>query len=179
MILIGIDDTDKPEGHGTGYLARQLCALIAASGIARVDEITRHQLLFDRRIPYTSHNSALCMRVEVQSGGLSALAAMCRSYLLKHSAVGSDAGLCIATSSDVSPVVEDFGFKAKKEILTQDRARELARCEGLSLEGLTGDHGERSRRAYWLATGSARDSRHCHGRSSSDALWNRCHSPGP
>ncbi|MCB1394078.1 hypothetical protein [Nitrobacter sp.] len=141
MILIGIDDTDKPEGHGTGYLARQLCALIAASGIARVDEITRHQLLFDRRIPYTSHNSALCMRVEVQSGGLSALAAMCRSYLLKHSAVGSDAGLCIATSSDVSPVVEDFGFKAKKEILTQDRARELARCEGLSLEGLTGDHG--------------------------------------
>ncbi|MCP2000758.1 hypothetical protein [Nitrobacter winogradskyi] len=141
MILVGIDDTDNPESRGTGYLARKLGALVAASGIARLHEITRHQLMFDRCIPYTSHNSALCMRVEVQSGGISALAATCRSYLLKHNAVGSNVGLCIATSSDVPPVVEDFGFKAKKEILTQDRACELARCEGLLLEGLTGDHG--------------------------------------
>ncbi|MCB1394283.1 hypothetical protein [Nitrobacter sp.] len=141
MILIGIDDTDNLESHGTGYLSRQLGALISASGIARVDEITRHQLLFDRRIPYTSHNSSLCLRVNTLSGDISALADMCRSYLLEHSAAGSDAGLCIATWSEVSPVVEDFGFKAKKEILTQDQAQDLAQREGLFLEGLTGDHG--------------------------------------
>lgn len=141
MILIGIDDTDNLESHGTGYLSRQLGALISASGIARVDEITRHQLLFDRRIPYTSHNSSLCLRVKTLSGDISALADMCRSYLLEHSAAGSDAGLCIATWSEVSPAVEGFGFKAKKEILTQDQARDLARREGLFLEGLTGDHG--------------------------------------
>lgn len=141
VILIGIDDTDNLESHGTGYLSRQLGALIATSGIARVDEITRHQLLFDRRIPYTSHNSSLCLRVELQSGDTSALADMCRTYLLEHSADGSDAGLCIAAWSDVPPAVEDFGFKAKKEILTQDQARDLARREGLFLEGLTGDHG--------------------------------------
>lgn len=141
MILIGIDDTDNLESHGTGYISRQLGALISASGIARVHEITRHQLLFDRRIPYTSHNSSLCLRVEILSGDTSALTDMCRSYLLEHSAEGSDAGLCIATSSGVGLVVEDFSFKAKKEILTQDHARDLARREGLFLEGLTGDHG--------------------------------------
>jgi hypothetical protein len=141
VILVGIDDTDKFEGRGTGYLSRQLRALIAASGIARVDEITRHQLLFDRRIRYTSHNSALCMRIEVPSADISAVADMCRSYLLEHSAAGAGAGLCIAAWSSVSTVIQDFGFKAKKEILTQDQARDLARREGLLLEGLIGDHG--------------------------------------
>lgn len=141
MILVGIDDTDNLESHGTGYLSRQLGALITASGVARVIEITRHQLLFDRRIPYTSHNSSLCLRVEVASGDTSALADMCRTYLLQHSADGSDAGLCIAAWSAVPPAVEDFGFKAKRDILTQDGARDLARSEALYLEGLTGDHG--------------------------------------
>jgi len=141
MFLVGIDDTDNLESHGTGYLSRQLGALIAGSGIARVHEITRHQLLFDRRIPYTSHNSSLCLRVEVPSGDTGALADMCRSYLLEHSADGSDAGLCIAAWSAVPSAVEDFGFRAKRDILTQDEARDLAKREALYLEGLTGDHG--------------------------------------
>ncbi|WP_375789627.1 hypothetical protein ACE10Z_21270 [Bradyrhizobium sp. Pha-3] len=141
MILVGIDDTDNLESHGTGYLSRQLGSLIAASGIALVHEITRHQLLFDRRIPYTSHNSSLCLRVEVPSDDTSALADMCRTYLLKHSADGADAGLCIAAWSAVPSIVEDFGFKAKQDILTQDDARDLARREALYLEGLTGDQG--------------------------------------
>jgi hypothetical protein len=141
VVLVGIDDTDNLDSPGTGYLSRQLGALIDASGVGRVRDITRHQLLFDRRIPYTSHNSSLCLRVEIRSGNTSALADLCRRYLLKHSAEGSDAGLCVAVSSAVPSVVEDFGFKAKREILTQDAARELARRETLQLEGLTGDHG--------------------------------------
>jgi hypothetical protein len=141
MFLVGIDDTDNLESHGTGYLSRQLRAEIDAAGIGRVHEITRHQLLFDRRIPYTSHNSSLCLRVELPSRDTSALADFCRAYLLEHSADGSDAGLCIAASCAVPTVVEEFGFKAKREILTQNDARDLAQREALLLEGLTGDHG--------------------------------------
>jgi hypothetical protein len=139
VVLVGIDDTDNLDSPGTGYLSRQLGALIDASGVGRVREITRHQLLFDRRIPYTSHNSSLCLRVE--SENKSALVDLCRSYLLEHSAEGADAGLCVATSSAVESAVERFGFKAKQEILTQNEARDLARREALHLEGLTGDHG--------------------------------------
>ncbi|WP_068021403.1 hypothetical protein [Rhodoplanes sp. Z2-YC6860] len=104
-------------------------------------EITRHQLLFDRRIPYTSHNSSLCLRVEMPSKNTPALAELCRTYLLEHSADGSDAGLCIALWSAVSSAAEDFGSKAKRDILTQKEARDLAGREALLLEGLTGDHG--------------------------------------
>jgi hypothetical protein len=141
VVLIGIDDTDNLDSPGTGYLCRQLGALIDASGVGHVREITRHQLLFDRRIPYTSHNSSLCLRVEIPAGSTSAVTNLCRSYLLEHSATGSDAGLCVAVWSAVASIVERFGFKAKQEILTQNEARDLAQSEAIQLEGLTGDQG--------------------------------------
>ena len=63
--LIGIDDTDNLESRGTGHLARQLARLLesAISGL-RIGSITRHQLLVDPRIPYTSHNSSACVQAE-------------------------------------------------------------------------------------------------------------------
>ncbi|MDH7797726.1 MULTISPECIES: hypothetical protein [unclassified Beijerinckia] len=141
MVLVGIDDTDNLESHGTGYLSRQLGALITASAIGEVQEITRHQLLFDRRIPYTSHNSSLCLRIELPSADTSTLAHTCRNYLLENSAEGSDAGLCIVAWNAVPSIAVSFGFRAKQEILTLAEARDLARREALLLEGLTGDHG--------------------------------------
>ncbi len=155
-------------------------------------EITRHQLLFDRRIPYTSHNSSLCLRVELPSPDTSALADMCRTYLLEHSADGSDAGLCIASWSAVPSVVEDFGFKAKRDILTQNEARHLAQREVLQLEGLTGDHGGvigalaavglrksgRDGRIAWRP--GLRETRGVvTGAHLLDSLRDRCHSPSP
>jgi hypothetical protein len=61
QILIGIDDTDNEETHGTGRRARQLGDRLAADGLAEIDGVTRHQLLVDPRIPYTSHNSSACL----------------------------------------------------------------------------------------------------------------------
>jgi hypothetical protein len=60
QILIGIDDTDNAETHGTGRRARQLGERLAADGLAEVDGITRHQLLIDPRIPYTSPANRAC-----------------------------------------------------------------------------------------------------------------------
>ena len=62
-LLIGIDDTDNLETRGTGFRARQLASGLQASALATTHGITRHQLLVDPRIPYTSHNSSACLRV--------------------------------------------------------------------------------------------------------------------
>ena len=59
--LLAIDDTDNLTSRGTGFLARQLALRMAEAGIAEVKAITRHQLLVDPRIPYTSHNSSACL----------------------------------------------------------------------------------------------------------------------
>jgi hypothetical protein len=137
-ILIGIDDTDNLETHGTGHRARQLGEMLAADELAEIDGITRHQLLIDPRIPYTSHNSSACLYARTASDRLPDLIAAARSFLLRESAPGSDAGLCVADRTQVTAAHQEFGQRAKREVLTIDQARDLAHRAGLTLEELTG-----------------------------------------
>jgi hypothetical protein len=135
-LLIGIDDTDNAESRGTGFRARQLGALLESEGLATVNSISRHQLFFDRRIPYTSHNSSAC--IDLQTNELEKVIAICRSFLPEESAPGSDAGLAVRYYDEVNDIICDWGKRAKVEILTQSEARLLARNNGVYLEGFTG-----------------------------------------
>jgi len=139
--LIGIDDTDNLTSRGTGFRGRRLGSLLAEAGLARVQGITRHQLLVDPRIPYTSHNSSLCLSAEGESAALEAIAAFCADYLLRESAPGSDAGLAIAAAGAFGNEIEAFGWRAKREVVTKAEAQTLAARHRIRLEGLTGDHG--------------------------------------
>ncbi|HNW98373.1 MAG TPA: hypothetical protein PKK00_08190 [Bacteroidales bacterium] len=138
-ILIGIDDTDNLESRGTGFRSREMGRLLTENGIAKLIGVTRHQLLFDRRIPYTSHNSSACL--EVESEKINDLQKFCADYLLKESADGSDAGLCVAPYDRVSEKILQWGLRAKKEIITQVEARKIASEENIFLEGYTGTKG--------------------------------------
>ncbi len=135
-ILIGIDDTDNAESRGTGFRARQLGELLSVNGLAVVNGISRHQLFFDRRIPYTSHNSSAC--IDLYSSELDKVIEICRIFLPAESAEGSDAGLAVRFYDEISDEVCDWGKRAKIEILTQSEARSLARKNGVYLEGFTG-----------------------------------------
>ena len=139
--LIGIDDTDNLESRGTGYRARQMGALLAERGLATIESVTRHQLLVDPRIPYTSHNSSACIAVSAPSDGVDAIVQCCRDYLLAECASGSDAGLCVGEAASVAESVRRFGQRAKVELLTMDEAEILAAENGFHLEGLTGTRG--------------------------------------
>ena len=155
-LLVGIDDTDAPEGYGTGHRARDLGARLAQRGLGRVDGITRHQLLVSPEIPYTSHNSSACLvvcapesscrpagardRAQVTNAAAwtAAVVDEVRAYLITESAVGSDAGLCVANADQVGPPAIAFGRRAKVEVLTGDDAHGLAARLGYALEGVTG-----------------------------------------
>ncbi len=134
--LVGIDDTDNHESRGTGFLAREMGRFMTEAGIGRMLGITRHQLLFDERIPYTSHNSSACM--EVVSGKKEELHKFCIDFLVNKSAEGSDAGLCIIPFDNVSENVVQWGLRAKKEILTMEESLKIAEKENIFLEGYTG-----------------------------------------
>jgi hypothetical protein len=140
-VLIGIDDTDNLESRGTGYCARRLGELVEAETLAVVESITRHQLLVDARIPYTSHNSSACLAAEVEPDKLDCLTGFCRDYLVRESATGADAGLCLAAWEKANEPVQAFGRRAKREVLDQAAALDLAGHAGLCLEGLTGTKG--------------------------------------
>ena len=141
-LLIGIDDTDNLESRGTGYRARCLGARLHGQGLGRVDGISRHQLLVDDAIPYTSHNSAACLRLALTpEAEPAAVIDCCREFLTTESAPGSDAGLCVIPLTQTGDSLQAFGKRAQREVLQRQDAEDMARQEGAFLEGLTGDHG--------------------------------------
>lgn len=115
--------------------------MLADDGLAKIRGISRHQLFVHPDIPYTSHNSALCLDMAWKGGALSELADITRAYLAETSAPGSDAGFCICPFSDVPDEVVTFGKRAKEVVLRQKEARELANRNSIILEGVTGDEG--------------------------------------
>lgn len=135
-LLIGIDDTDNKESRGTGFRARQLATLIEEHKLGLVRGITRHQLFVHEDIAYTSQNSSACL--DVESDFYDEIKTFCSDFLLTESAPGSDAGLCIAEWDAISEKIQDWGKKAKVEVLTLEASIRLAGEEDIFLCGLTG-----------------------------------------
>jgi len=137
MILIGIDDTDNKESRGTGFRARQLGSIIEKKNLGSIKSISRHQLFYDPRIPYTSQNSSACLTVN--SNHFLELIDLSAEFLLHESAEGSDAGLSVAHYDSINESVLNWGNRAKFEVLTQKEARLLAEESDIFLEGYTGN----------------------------------------
>jgi hypothetical protein len=137
LIYIGLDDTDNLESRGTGHLARELMQSLHDSGLLIPVSVTRHQLLVDPGIPYTSHNSASCI-IGKSPGNEYLIRNFCSEFLLEHAADGSDVGLCIAFSEEIHNDIVLFGQKAKQVILKKSDAKALAKKHQIFLAGLTG-----------------------------------------
>jgi len=137
--LLGIDDTDNLESRGTGHRVRELADWLSTNHLAEPLGITRHQLLVDPRIPYTSHNSSACLAVETERTEDVWNAA--RQFLLLTSATGSDVGLCLTSWDTITAEVLTFGQRAKLEVLTMLEAQQTASRSKIRSEGLTGTGG--------------------------------------
>ena len=136
MIFIGLDDTDNLQSRGTGRLARQIAAELAKD--YPLLGVTRHQLLFDPRVPYTSHNSSAA--IHLQANGTTVLRAIFRrvkEMMLADFQEGSDPGLCIADSKTARHLTS-FGLLAKRQIVTQKEAFAIADEHNVIVEGLEG-----------------------------------------
>ena len=133
-IFIGIDDTDNLETRGTGHMARALGQSLVEAGLFDMRSVTRHQLLVDRRIPFTSHNSSACLAGDC-TGNISDLIGHARDFLKRESAFDSDAGLCVAKADEITPDIIRFGNRAKREIVTINDAYRLIHNTFIYLEG--------------------------------------------
>jgi len=135
VIYIGLDDTDIKTSRGTGRLARAIAA--ALSERYDVCGVTRHQLLIDPRVPYTSHNSSATLHLQENGDvDLVALADEVQAIMLADFQDGSDPGLCVARTVEREMV--EFGRRAKTEFVLQSEARDVANRCGCILRGLGG-----------------------------------------
>lgn len=136
--LIGIDDTDIITSRGTGFHAREMGRLIEERKMGQILGITRHQLLVDARIPFTSHNSSACLEIEADEKWR--VIDLCRNFLVETGPEGCDSGLCVVPFGSVSDAVMRWGLMAKKEVLEKESCIYLAQKENIYLEGLAGTH---------------------------------------
>ncbi len=139
-VLLAIDDTDNLQSPGTGFRARELALLLAREGFARPLAITRHQLLVDPRIPYTSHNSSACLLLTQVRDEQAVFDFGCY-YLRGAAAEGSDAAIALLRRADVGAALREWGRRAKTEVLALDDARRLAREATFAGAELTGTGG--------------------------------------
>ncbi|OBK97145.1 hypothetical protein A5645_01290 [Mycobacterium asiaticum] len=140
-LLIGIDDTDNLLSPGTGRRARALLRELTDAGLGTAAGATRHQLLVDNRIPYTSHNSSACLawRSPAQDplAVLDHVVDVAGRFLERVCPPDADPGLVVAIPSQLSDTAAlvEFGRRAKREVLRTNDARELARKLGVHLSG--------------------------------------------
>lgn len=136
ILYLGLDDTDMLDTPGTGHLARSLAGQLGES--YPLLGVTRHQLLFDPRVPCTKNNSSAGIMLEVPEGfDPHSLLPEIEAFIIAESAHGSDPGLCIATN--VHLAITQFGRKAQQTLVKQVEARDLAKAHDIILRGLGGD----------------------------------------
>ncbi len=139
MIFIGIDDTDSLESRGTGRLAREIATALQSK--YEIFGVTRHQLFVHPDIPFTSHNSCAVIHAQAPPAAINDIFATAKRLMLEDFVDGSDPGLAISSSEQITPAAVAFGQDAKSMIVTQERALSVARSCGIRVEGLGGTNG--------------------------------------
>jgi hypothetical protein len=135
VIIVGIDDTDVEGSPGTNQLARLIVSRLGP--IANGSIVTRHQLFFDPRVPYTSGNGSASIQLpHGDQGPRAELIDRIRTVMQEWYVEGSDPGLAVAERSTLA--IDAFARRAKTEVVTQDEARAVAAAAGCHLEGLGG-----------------------------------------
>ena len=135
--LLCIDDTDELGGEiSTGLLAEEIAAF--AGSFAPVSFVTRHQLLLDPRINYTSHNSCMCFEAWLSESQKQSVLNFALELLERKSALGAEPGIAAAFEKDILNVQEliNFGRSAKEIFLSMERAFETASAQNVFLKEL-------------------------------------------
>jgi len=136
--IIGIDDTDNKGSRGTGFRSRQLASEMHLAGFGTVLGIMRHQLYIHEDIPFTSQNSSNSILVDCCDP--EGLKNFCRNFLIRERLPGCNGGLGIAEENSVSEEIEEWGRRAKREVLNMKDAEDLAQRNDIFCTGICGDH---------------------------------------
>jgi hypothetical protein len=139
-IYLGFDDTDVYDApYGTGKLVRWLVEKLPQP--CRAKGVVRQQLLVHEAIPYTSHNSAACLMVDMPGTGVpAAVIEAAVKHVQENALPGSDPGLCVACEDDPDLCrLMDFGHRCTREVVTQREALKAASRIHLSGHGGTND----------------------------------------
>ena len=133
-LTVCVDDTDDlTKSTSTGAVAECLAQTVVDCGGLLELGVSRHQLILDNAVNYTSHNSAMAFSARIVADTLDEVYCRFVETIDKMKAQTANPGLCMvvvpdndyAEKENINALV-DFGFKAKKQVLTLDDAYCLA-----------------------------------------------------
>ena len=121
--------------RGTGHLARFIAESLKKD--FDLEGVVRHQLFYDPRVPYTSHNSSASIILNYEGEiFIDDLFLRVRSIMENDFQDGSDPGLCITTH--VPDEIIAYGSRVKSEFILQSEPLSLAQKHNIRLAGLGG-----------------------------------------
>jgi hypothetical protein len=120
VIYIGIDDTDTLDSVGTGEVARGLNDCLVNLGRVKSLGVSRHQMLVNEQIKYTSHNSAKGIALNINRP-ISDLYEPAINFMKNCFVPGSDPGLCICPQNLINKEILDFGPASQTRVLSKKR----------------------------------------------------------
>ena len=133
-LIICVDDTDdESKSTSTGEIAEIIASSAQELGATILLGISRHQLLLDPSIQYTSHNSSMAFEALIDNDKYEQLYKLAVRAIDENKVAAADPGLCIVDlPSDTDDALANinkliaFGQKAKREVCSKDEAYALA-----------------------------------------------------
>ncbi|OQB36910.1 MAG: hypothetical protein BWY09_01754 [Candidatus Hydrogenedentes bacterium ADurb.Bin179] len=119
-----------PGTRGTGHLARDVAAWLSSD--YPIAGISRHQLLYDRRIPFTANNSSNVIRLEAPESARLSIFERVAEFVPPQCPEGSDPGLCVATQEQADGL--SFGRQCQVEVVKVSLAVDTAASRDILLK---------------------------------------------
>lgn len=128
-LYICVDDTDDlTKSTSTGKIADLIGRELTEMGGKLELGITRHQLLLHKDIDYTSHNSSMCMVLEMEGVEMETIKQTAERILKENMAQSADPGLCFCRLDRLKEPERliAYGKRAQKEVIGKQEAYDLA-----------------------------------------------------
>ena len=136
--LLGIDDTDSEETQDTWILAFSLGRRLETLSLAKMVNISCHQLLKHPSITLTFNNVACCLLLDADALKAREIDLICREVLHRESASMSNPGFALAAWNQFDPEIVVWRNQAKINQLSRTDAISLGRLHEISMAGIMG-----------------------------------------
>jgi len=136
--FLGIDDTDSTDAGDTSELALALGQELENLALAKLVNISAHQLIQQPTVPCTSSNCAACLYLDTAPERGREIDLACRQFLLASCEPGSNPGYTLAAVNQFSHEVAAWGKTAQLKLLQRQEALTLGRNNGLVVASIMG-----------------------------------------
>lgn len=136
--VIGIDDTDEPDGPGTSRLALRWARSVVDEGFGTRLGVTRHQLWPSPKVPSTGRNRCLAIAIETERTVLDVEDHIV-DFVRANASPKANSGIAVFSRHTDMPHALAFGRRAQQELLRLADAERYATESNVLVRGLGGN----------------------------------------